>query len=260
MRSIDPLYRPEVIRRTGGPPGRAWVIPMVLSACAIFVGPAGADTSATITPRLAPDRLGARGAVTLRVKFAEPSEGVPTAVRRMSLRFPAGLVLELPHLRSCGASRLRARGPTGCPTASVLGRGRALVEAHLGSQTTSESISLWIFLGPLRNLQPTVMIFGRGYTPFDERVVFSGSLVEDHVPYGERLVMSIPPIETLPLEPDASIVTFSLTVGATKPSRKHDQNTVLVPSSCPVGGFPVAGELAYADGTDGSTSATIPCP
>ena len=240
--------------------GAVWVIPAMLSACMILASPVHADTSATITPQLVPDRLGAKGAVTLRVKFAEPSEGVPTALRRMSLRFPAGLVLELPHLRSCSASRLRARGPTSCPAASALGRGQALVEAHLGSQTMAESISLWIFLGSLRNLQPTVMIFGRGYTPFDERVVFSGSLVADRAPYGERLVMSIPPIATLPLEPDASIVTFSLTVGVAKPSRKHDQNTVLVPSACPVGGFPVAGELAYADGSDGSASATIPCP
>ncbi len=232
----------------------------MLSACAILAGPVHAATSATITPRLVPDRLGAKGAVSLRVKFTEPSEGVPAAVRRMSLSFPAGLVLELPHLRSCSASRLRARGATGCPAASVLGRGQALVEAHLGSQTTSESISLWIFLGPLRGLQPTVMILGRGYTPFDERVVFSGSLAADRAPYGERLVMSIPPIATLPLEPDASIVAFSLTVGVAKPSPKHDQNTVLMPSSCPVGGFPVAGKLAYADGSGGSASATIPCP
>jgi hypothetical protein len=239
--------------------GTVGVIPVMLSAC-LIAGPVHADTSATITPRLSPDRLGAKGAVSLRVKFTEPSEGVPAAVRRMSLSFPAGLVLELPQLRSCSASRLRARGPMGCPAASALGRGQAVVEAHLGSQTMAESISLWIFLGPLRNLQPTVMILGRGYTPFDERVVFSGSLVADRAPYGERLVMSIPPIATLPLEPDASIVTFSLTVGATKSSREHDRNTVLVPAACPVGGFPVAGELAYADGSNGSTSATIPCP
>lgn len=240
--------------------GTACVTLAMLSACVILAGPVHAETSATITPQLVPDRLGAKGAVTLRVKFAEPSEGVPTAVRRMSLRFPAGLMLELPRLRSCSASRLRARGPTACPAASALGRGQALVEAHLGSQTMAEDISLWIFLGPLRNLQPTVMILGRGYTPFDERVVFSGSLIADRAPYGERLVMSIPPIATLPLEPDASIVTFTLTVGATKLAGKHDQNTVLVPSACPVGGFPVAGELAYADGSDGSASATIPCP
>jgi hypothetical protein len=176
------------------------------------------------------------------------------------LRFPAGLMLDLPHLSSCSPARLRLRSAAGCPTASALGRGYALVEAQPGSQTIAESISLWVFLGPLRNLQPTVVILGRGYTPFDQRVVFSGSLLADRAPYGEQLEMSIPPIATLPLEPDASIVTFSLTVGALRPHRKRDQNTVIVPSRCPLGGFPVAGDFVYADGSAGSARASIPCP
>ncbi len=266
MRSLAPLCRPtlahtrDCVIRAGRSVGRAWAIPVALSACTVFAVSAHAETSATITPRLSPNRLGARSAVSLRVRFADPGEGVPAPVRRMVLRFPAGLALELPHLRSCDSSRLRARGANGCPAASALGRGHALVEAHLGSQTMAESISLWIFLGPLRNLQPTVVLLGQGYTPFDKRVVFSGSLLADDAPYGEQLVMSIPPIATLPLEPDASIVTLSLTVGASKSHRKHDQNTVIVPSTCPVGGFSVAGEFAYADGSRGSARAAVPCP
>lgn len=213
-----------------------------------------------ITPQQFPTRLGARGAVGFRVQFSEPSQGVPAPVRRMVLRFPAGLVLDLPHLRSCSELRLRARGAGGCPAESALGRGHALVEARLGSQIMAENISLWVFLGPLHNLQPTILILGRGYTPFDKRVVFSGSLLTDRAPYGEQLAVSIPPIATLPLEPNASIVTFSLTVGVAKPHREHDQNTVVVPSTCPAGGFPLAGEFAYADGSSGSAHATIRCP
>ncbi|HEX3434928.1 MAG TPA: hypothetical protein VHT25_12810 [Solirubrobacteraceae bacterium] len=219
-----------------------------------------AETSAVITAQLSSNRLRARGAVSVGIQFADPSMGLAAPVRRMVLRFPAGLALDLPHLRSCSPSRLRARGAEGCPAASALGRGHALVEAHTGSQTTAEDISLRVFLGPLRGLQPTIEIFGRGYTPFDKRVVLSGSLLADSRPYGERLVMPIPPIATLPLEPDASIVTFSLTVGAVKPHRKHDQNTVIVPSTCPLGGFPFAGEFAYADGSSGGALASIPCP
>jgi hypothetical protein len=134
------------------------------------------------------------------------------------------------------------------------------VRVRLGSQTTSENISMWVFLGPLRNIQPTVVVLARGYTPFDEQVVFRGSLVADVAPYGEQLVMSIPPIKTLPLEPYGSIVTFSLTVGVAKPHRKHDQNTVTVPSTCPLGGFPLAGEFTYADGSGGSAASMIRCP
>jgi hypothetical protein len=246
---------------TGGLAGRAWVIPAVLGACALLAGPVNAETSATITPHLSPNRLGAKGSASFRVQFTDSVEAVPAPVRRMALSFPAGLELDLPHLRSCSAARLEAHGPGGCPRASELGRGDALVEVHLGSQTTAEHISLWVFLGTLRNLQPTVLVFGRGYTPFDKRVVFSGSLHADNAPYGEQLVMSIPPIATLPLEPDASIATLSLTVGALRPRASVlDQNTVIVPSTCPFGGFPVAGEFAYANGSGGSARASIPCP
>ncbi len=73
--------------------------------------------------------------------------------------------------------------------------------------------------------------------------------------------MSIPPIPTLLFEPDASIVTFSLTIGASARHRKHEaDNAVLVPSTCPAGGFPFAAEFTYADGSAGSALATIPCP
>ena len=113
---------------------------------------------------------------------------------------------------------------------------------------------------PTQNLQPTFEILGQGYTPLDERVVFIGEVLPDKAPYGEELVMSIPPIPTLPLEPDASIVSFSLTIGASRRHEAHGANTVLVPSSCPAGGFPFAAEFTYADGSGGSAAAVAPCP
>jgi len=217
-------------------------------------------TSAVITPSLSPDRLGARAALTLTIQYAGGEFGVPSPVRRSVLRLPAGMSLNVPSLHSCTAARLRARGPSGCPARSQLGTGHALVETHAGAQTITENVTLRAFLGPPNNLQPTFEILAQGYTPLDERVVFGGSVLSGSAPYGEQLVMSIPPVPTLPLEPDASIVTFSLTVGASKGHRTHDQNTVRVPSTCPPGGFPFDGEFTYADGSVGNALATIPCP
>lgn len=232
-----------------------------LSAFALSPASAAhAATFATAAAVLSPDRLAARGAVSMNVDFADAGAAVPSALRRMTLRLPAGFTLDVPRLRSCSAAVLRARGGDGCPAASEIGRGRALVAADLGSRPLTESISLRLFLGPLHNLQPTVEIFGRGLTPFDKRVVFAGSMQSDGAPFGERLVVSVPPVATLPQEPDASIVELSLTVGASAPRRAAAQNAVVVPSSCPAGGFPFAGEFAYADGSTSSTGTTIPCP
>jgi hypothetical protein len=124
----------------------------------------------------------------------------------------------------------------------------------------AEDINLGVFLGPLRNFQPTFEVLGEGSTPLQERVVLSGTVIPDHAPYGEELAMSLPPIPTLPLEPEASMATLTLTVGTRAHRLPRGANTVVVPGSCPAGGFPFAAELSYADGTAGSPLATAPCP
>lgn len=218
------------------------------------------QTFATITPTLSPDRLGAHGALTLAIHFTGGALGVPTPVRRAVLRLPAGLTLEIPSLRSCSTAHLEARGARGCPRQSEIGTGRALVEAYLGAQPITETATLRAFLGPLNNLQPTFEVLGQGYSPIGQQMVLTAAALPDRPPYGEQLVMSIPPIPTVPPEPDASILSFSLTIGTDSPHRPRDANTVLIPSSCPAGGFPFAAEFTYADGSHGSALTTAPCP
>jgi hypothetical protein len=221
---------------------------------------AQAQTFATITPVLAPDRLGARAALTFTIHYAGGEFGVPSPVRQAVLQFPAGLTLDIPSLRSCSTARLETRGAGGCPRQSEVGTGEAVVEANLGAQTMTEDVTLRAFLGPPDNLQPTFEIFGQGYTPLGEQLVLSASALGARPPYGEELVMSIPPIPTLPSESEASIVSFSLTIGASKRPLPRDANTVLVPSRCPRGGFPFAAEFTYAGGATGSALATALCP
>jgi hypothetical protein len=236
---------------------------LALTICAARATPARAATSATIAPSLLPDRLGARAALTFTIHYAGGEFGVPSPVRRSVMRLPAGLSLNIPNLHSCTTARLRAHGASGCPAQSQIGRGDALVEVHAGSQTIVEQVALWAFLGPLQNDQPTFKILGQGYTPLDRRVVLTGTVLTDRAPYGEELVMPIPPIPTLPFEPGASIVSFSLTIGPSGRRRGgagHNANTVIVPSSCPAGGFPFAAEFTYADGSSGGALATAPCP
>lgn len=217
-------------------------------------------TTATITPSLSPDRAGAQAALTFAIRYSGGEFGVPSPVRHSVLRFPAGMSLDIPSLRACSAARLRAHGPKGCPEQSEIGSGHALAETHAGSQITTEEVDLHAFLGPLENLQPTFAILAQGYTPLDEQIVFTGKVSAASAPYGEQLEMSIPPVPSLPLEPDASIVTFSLTVGAGRGHGASGRSTISVPRKCPSGGFPFAAEFTYADGAVGSALATEACP
>jgi hypothetical protein len=237
------------------------VFAVALAACLACAAPArAAETTATIAPSLTPDRLGAKAALSFAIQYRGGEFGVPAPVRSSILQFPAGLTLELHRLRSCNPARLRARGVSGCPAQSRLGGGNALVAVHAGSLRITEQVTLSAFLGPPRNLQPTFEILARGYSPLDERIVFSGTVLPDSAPYGEELALSIPPIPSLPLEPDASIVSFSLEIGASRQLEHHDANAVLVPPSCPAtGGFPFAAEFTYAGGASGGALATVPC-
>jgi hypothetical protein len=240
--------------------GAARTIIIAAAVCAGLAVPAQAQTTATLTPSLTPNRLDAKAALTITIRYAGGAFGVPSPVRRSVLQLPAGLSLDIPDLRSCPPTRLRTRGTKGCPARSEIGGGHALAEVHMGSEILTEEVSLWAFLGPPDNLQPTFEILAQGYTPLDERMVLTGTVRPARAPYGEELVLSIPPIPTLALEPDASIATFSLTIGTGKRHPANDANAVLVPSSCPPGGFPFAAEFTYADGSSGSSLATIPCP
>jgi hypothetical protein len=223
---------------------------------------AGAQTQSTaaITASLSPDRLGAKGALTVTIQFTPDSSAVPAAARRSVLMLPAGLGLDIPSLRSCSASRVRARGASGCPAQSKIGSGHALVEAEAGSQLVSENIAVSVFLGPLQGFQPTFEVLGEGFTPLRERVVFAGTVSPATAPYGEELVMSIPPIPTLPLESDASLSALTLTVGTDTRRVPRAANTVVVPGNCPAGGFPFAAEFTYADGSTGRALTTALCP
>jgi hypothetical protein len=240
----------------GTTPGAA-ASPGVIASPSAGVQP---TTSAAIAPYLFPNRLGARGALIFTIRYAGGESGVPSPVRRSLWRLPEGLNIEIPHLRICAPARLRARGPHGCPSQSLIGSGHALAEAHVGSQIVTEDIKLWAFVGPIQGVSPTLEILGQGYTPFDQRMVFSGTAVPDRAPYGEDLVITVPPIPTLPLEPDASIVELSLTIGTTARRHLNSLNTIVVPTSCPPGGFPFAAEFTYADGSHGSALAAALCP
>lgn len=239
----------------------ATVTDLQVPAGATPTTPATTDSQgpATIAASFHPDKLGASGALTVTIDLTRGAVGVPPPLRSSILRLPTGLGIEIPHLQSCEPVRLRLLGARGCPAQSRLGVGRALVRAPLGSQPLGERISLWVFLGPLHDLQPTFEMLAQGYTPFDERVVLSGTVLPDNPPYGEDLVLPVPAIPTLPLESAASIASMSLTIGSSRSSAR-ESNTTVEPTRCPPGGFPFAAELTYADGSTQDPSTSSPCP
>jgi hypothetical protein len=219
-----------------------------------------ASTSASIAPTLSPDRHRAKATLTFAINYSGGELGVPSPVRKAVLGLPAGLSLNIPVLRSCTAEMLLAHGVSGCPAQAQIGSGHAMALATIGSKQVLEHVTLWAFLGPLHNLQPTFEILAEGFNPVGREAVLTATALPDRAPYGEEMAMSIPPLPTVPGEPDASIISFSLTIGTSAHKRTPSSATVVVPTHCPHSGLPFAAAFTYADGSQGSALATIPCP
>jgi hypothetical protein len=238
----------------------------VLVACCVCAAMASAtaqtETSASIRPTLLPDRLGASTALTLAFGFSGGAEGIPAPLRGIAVHLPAGLTVNLRSVGICRPSRLRSKGASGCGLESLVGRGHALMKVHAGSQAVPEETTVSIYRGPNRGSLQTLEILSQGSTPLDERTVFTGALASDGGQYGSKLTISIPAIPTLMLEPDASFVSLSLTVGGIgrRPRAHAAAGSILVPRSCPAAGFPFAAEFTFAGGATASAGATVVCP
>jgi hypothetical protein len=214
------------------------------------------ETHAAIVPSIVPDRHDAQETLMIAVRFTGEASAVPAPLRRAVIAMPAGFGIDIPVLRSCAPSSLRRRGVLGCSAHARIGEGRALAEARVGSQLITEQMRLWIFTGPPEGLAPSVEILAQGYTPFAERLVFHAWMQPAPAPYGEEIVLSLPTIPTLPLEPSASITALWLTLGESG----RGAPGLIVPTVCPAGGFQLAAEFTYAYGASSSVQATAGCP
>jgi hypothetical protein len=212
-------------------------------------------------PSFVPDRLGASTALTLGLRFSGGEEGVPAPLSRVVVRLPAGLGINLDGVGTCSRARLQSRGAAGCSQSSLVGRGHALAEAHTGSQTTSEESTIHVFRAPNRGSTPTFEVFGQGESPLYQSTISTALLEPAGAPFGFSLHVSVAPIPTVVYEPDASLLSMSITLGGvTSGGARQHAGRILVPRSCPAGGFAFAVSVTFADGSAASAAAKVPCP
>jgi hypothetical protein len=265
---------PAPLTRSGAHRPRRWAAPVLprasaglaLALACVLGTPrpavALASTRASLQASLTPERPGAQAALTVTMRFTGGAEGIPEPLRGFTLHLPAGLSVSFGAGATCSGATLRRRGAAGCPAAALLGRGRARLQVHAGSQTIPEPAVLWAFRGRSASGSPTLEMLGEGSTPLNERTVSRGLLRSEGAPFGSRLIVTIPPIPTVALEPDASFDSLSLTLGNPRgPARARAPGArIRVPRHCPSGGFPFAAELAFSGAFAGHAASTVPCP
>jgi hypothetical protein len=234
---------------------------LAVAACWLAASASAQAVGAAIRPAFLPDRLATQTAFTFAFGLHGAEGEVPPPLRSLVVHLPAGLGLDLGHATDCLPSRLRASGPAGCPARSIIGRGHAVLEVHAGSQAIAEEAAVWALRAPNRGDRTSFAVFTHGQTPLDQQTTSIAVVSPDGAPYGSKLTLSIPPIPTVVYEPDASIVSFSLTIGpAHGGSRARGAAAVTVPRRCPHAGFPFAADFAFADETSAHGTARIRCP
>jgi hypothetical protein len=232
--------------------GRLALLTLGLAALAL-PAPAQAAQTATLgaavtlldQPRNRPWAIGLDLATTISTPDGSPA----SQLRRLVVRLPPGTVNARAFPR-CLRSRLEARkAPDGCPAASRLGRGTALVDARpIIGEPLPATIDVF-------NGGPGRLLFLARAQLVSVQVVFEGVLRRTRGRFGHTLSVAMPPLPTVPGARDASVSSFTVKVQA----RRRGVSYVEAPRRCPRGGLPFAGRYTFADGSTATAAARIPC-
>ncbi len=226
---------------------------------------------ATLSASFAPERLGQRATLSFGFRLQTGTGGVPPALTEVDLSYPndLGIALSGLGLATCTEAALQAAGPQGCPADSIMGHGTALAEIALGPEVVRESAPLTILRASDQEGHIALLFSAIGIAPLAAGVVFPGILLPAPAPYGGLLSMAVPLIASIPGAPDVALVELRSTLG---PSRivyyeqvagrtlAYQPPGILLPDSCPPGGFPFAAEFTFANGDRARATASVPCP
>ncbi|HST56117.1 MAG TPA: hypothetical protein VLJ42_09520 [Solirubrobacteraceae bacterium] len=248
---------------------------LILLACAAGCPVAAlAYPTTQIAPAFSNNKLGAGTFVSFSGVTTNTTGGLPGPIHEAVIHLPLGLGVHTAGFATCSAGVLERDGPGACSAASKAGPlGSAVGKAPLGDSIVTEPVTIQPFLGPPDAQGHTqLVLYANGVSPVSVQYVIVGTLLADDPPFGQKLVIPIPEIDTVPGAQPASIVSFKLAVGATRVGRVKVKTHgkvetvrakiygITVPKRCPKGGFPWRGEF-HDDGDFTSiVTAKSPCP
>jgi hypothetical protein len=242
---------------------------LVLLACGCLPAAAHAAETIDLHASFTPNVLGAPTNASGFATLGSTTGGLPSPVTGFTVLGPAGLAVNLEGTGTCNVERLRTIGPKACPLDSSAGFGGGIAAAQLGSQIIEEEFTLDLFLGSKDPNHLVLLIYAEGVTPVSVQLVFTAPVVKEPKPYGLGFHFNVPIIPTLPGASAASVVKAHLTIGATNVAyfkKVHGKRKLvhvkglIMPKTCPRGGFPIKSEFFFADGTTTAASLKTPCP
>ena len=222
-------------------------------------------TEAGFSPNLRGAPTNAFGSATI----GSTNLPVPSPITHVDVYGPAGVTLKLEGTGTCLKERLEQLGAQGCPADSKAGFGGGEGVYELAHEIITEAYTLDFFLADNKPGHVSMLILLKGSTPVSIEVIFTATVITGPRPYGLGFSVEVPLIKVLPEASDASAKTAFLTLGAHNVAyykkihgkRKlfHVQGIIL-PKECPRGGWPVASQFSFEDGSSVMAKRKIPCP
>jgi hypothetical protein len=255
-------------KTSGGRRLGIFVAALLAGACALLAVVAWATNTFTISAYFTPDRLGAPTNLSAQATFAY-STSAPVPISNFIAYGPAGLGLNVTGTGTCNKAALEQAGPSGCPADSRIGFGGGVGLVEIAKEFIKEPFTFDLFLAPSENGQFVILVYVNAVSPVSLQLVLVAKEIHGSGPYGLGVTVEVPPIPTLPGAAYASVESTYLTVGSQKVAYYHlvhgrrrlvHVKGLIVPKSCPRGGFPFLVTIGFLDGTQTADKYTAPCP
>jgi hypothetical protein len=143
-----------------------------------------------------------------------------------------------------------------------MGYGTAVVGISFGSAVVKEPVQLALVAGPSPDGYLHLLVYATGKFPVEAYVILTAELLPGH------LMVTVPPIPSLPAAPYVSLAEMHLTLGGnltyyeTVKGRyvAYRPAGVGLPTTCPRGGFRFTATFILLDDERISSNTTVACP
>jgi hypothetical protein len=239
-------------------PGTAWAQPTVTVKAKIVPIPIDPSKPNSPTYPGTGNILGAGAALEASLSISGTEYGgYPSPVTKVVAELPAGVKLHPQGFATCPIAILESHEVQKCPKTSVAGPvGEALGVVSFGGTRVNEKATIQAFFAPGGGLA----FYTEGTSPAELEVLATGSFSTALPPFGPKLTVPVPLVETVPGAPYASVLSIKGKVGAAVKQGKKLISYGTVPKTCPKGGFKGKVEITFLSGETVTISPTVPCP
>lgn len=244
---------------------------IVLLTCLWTATAATAKPIAKLTATLSPERLGQGTTIGFGFTIATTTGQVPSPLTALDIYYPTNLGIGTSGLglETCSVATLEINGPESCPSQSQMGYGKALIEIPFGGEILHETAQTMIYMARIHEGHIGLLFYAYGHIPLAAQVIFHGLVLPAYSPFGGDLAITTPLVPTLPGAPNAAIVHLRSTIGPLHLTyyehtrgkyRPYHPRGILLPRTCPHGGFRFAASFAFEDGSHTNAHTVVPCP